>query len=127
MGKAKETLQRFQKGMGTLLGESGQTVGKMGEFFNVALSGEGALSVREKELVAVGAALVARCDECIVVHVQKALQAGCTRQEILEAAGVAKIFGGGPVLAASATLLIDALDEFGERDYEQVGQMATAG
>jgi AhpD family alkylhydroperoxidase len=113
MGKAEETLKRFQKGMGALLGENGQTVGKMGEFMSMALSEGGALTLREKELVAVGAALVARCDECIVVHVQKALQAGCTRQEILEAAGVAKIFGGGPVLAAAATILVDALDEFG--------------
>ncbi len=121
MGKAKEALQRFQKGMGTLMGENGRTVGKMGEFMSTALSEGGALSLREKELVAVGAALVARCEECIVVHVQKALQAGCTREEIIEAAGVAKIFGGGPVLAASATLLLEVLDEFGGGDAVPAG------
>lgn len=43
---------------------------------------------------------------------KKALEAGCTREEILEAAGMAMVFGGGPVLASSATLLLDCLNTF---------------
>jgi hypothetical protein len=41
-----------------------------------------------------------------------ALQAGCRRQEFLKFAGKAIVFGGGPVLASSATLLLECLDEF---------------
>jgi alkylhydroperoxidase/carboxymuconolactone decarboxylase family protein YurZ len=49
------------------------------------------------------------------VHCQKALEAGCSRAEILEAAGMAMVFGGGPVLASSATLLLECLDEFAKK------------
>jgi AhpD family alkylhydroperoxidase len=76
----------------------------------------GNLSVREKELVAIGVSLYHRCEDCIAVHVYNAFQAGCSRQEILEAAQIAMVFGGGPSLAASATLLVNALDEF-EKDF----------
>src|SRR5690554_2686511 len=50
---------------------------------------EGALSVKEKELIAIGIAVAIRCDTCIAVHVHDALKAGATRQEISEAVGVA--------------------------------------
>ena len=45
-------------------------------------------------------------------HCKKAVEADCTREEILEAAGMAMVFGGSPVLASSATLLLDCLDTF---------------
>ncbi len=61
-----------------------------------ALMKEGALSVREKELIALGIGLAVRCVPCINLHVQKCLQAGATREQILEAAGVAVMMQGGP-------------------------------
>jgi AhpD family alkylhydroperoxidase len=70
------------------------------------------LTVREKELIAIGISMYHRCEDCIVVHADAALRAGCTRKEILEAAGMAMVFGGGPSLGASASLLLDALDAF---------------
>lgn len=44
---------------------------------------EGALTFREKELIAIAVALYSQCAECVAVHCQKALEAGCTREEIL--------------------------------------------
>lgn len=38
-------------------------------------------------------------DECILVHMEKALAAGVTRAEILEACEVAIAMGGGPAMA----------------------------
>lgn len=51
----------------------------------------------------------------VLSYREKALEAGCTRSEILEAAGMAMVFGGGPVLGSSATLLLECLDEFEEK------------
>jgi AhpD family alkylhydroperoxidase len=57
---------------------------------------EGALSVREKELIALGIGLAMRCVPCINLHVEKCLHAGATPEQILEAAGVAVMMQGGP-------------------------------
>ena len=111
MTKAREIVNHFKKGMGTLSEAMPETIPALGAFFNTALK-EGVLTCREKELVAIGVSLYSRCPECIAVHCQKALESGCTRAEILEAAGVAVVFGGGPVLASSATLLLDCLNQF---------------
>lgn len=114
MTKAREILQEFKKGMTTLVEAMPETLPAMVNFMGAAAK-DGALTYREKELVAVGVALYSRCPECIVVHCQKALEAGCTRAEILEAAGMAMVFGGGPVLGSSATLLLECLDEFAKK------------
>ncbi len=57
---------------------------------------DGALSVREKELISMAIGLVQRCTPCINLHVQGCVKAGATREQILEAAGVAVMMQGGP-------------------------------
>jgi AhpD family alkylhydroperoxidase len=57
---------------------------------------EGALSVCEKELIAMAIGLAQRCEPCINLHVQGCVKAGATREQILEAAGVAVMMQGGP-------------------------------
>ncbi|MGD8897583.1 MAG: carboxymuconolactone decarboxylase family protein [Acidobacteriota bacterium] len=44
---------------------------------------------KTKELVAIGASLVARCQGCLEGHVKKALKFGATREEISEAIAIA--------------------------------------
>src|SRR5512146_2177261 len=61
-----------------------------------AVMKQGSLSVREKELIALGIGMAVRCDPCINLHVQKSLEAGATREQILEAASVAVMMQGGP-------------------------------
>lgn len=70
---------------------------------------EGALSVREKELVALGIGLAMRCDPCVYAHVQKARHAGASREQIIETAGVAVMMQGGPAYTYLPKL-VDALD-----------------
>lgn len=60
------------------------------------LMGEGALSVREKEMIALAIGLALRCEACIYAHLEKALHAGATREQILELAGVLVMMQGGP-------------------------------
>lgn len=73
---------------------------------------EGALSVREKELIALGIGLSVRCMPCINLHVQKSLAAGATRAQIIEAAGVAVMMQGGPTFTHMPEV-IKALDHLG--------------
>ncbi len=66
-----------------------------GTFYQTVMK-EGALSVREKELIALAIGLADRCTPCINLHVQGCLKAGATSEQILEAAGVAVMMQGGP-------------------------------
>lgn len=59
----------------------------------------GALDTKQKELIALGIAVAQHCPPCIYIHTQKAVEAGASRQEIMEAAGVAILMGGGPAYA----------------------------
>ncbi|MBF0550662.1 MAG: carboxymuconolactone decarboxylase family protein [Deltaproteobacteria bacterium] len=111
MFDAKARLDRFQKGVGTLSTELPDTMSKLFEFIGAAQKA-GALTSREKELIAIAIGIYTRCEDCIAVHTYQALQAGCTRAEILEAAAMAMGFGGGPSVGATASLLLDALDQF---------------
>ena len=56
----------------------------------------GVLTVSQKELIALAIGLAVRCENCIYAHVRAALDAGATRDQILEAAGVAVLMQGGP-------------------------------
>ncbi len=71
----------------------------------------GALDVKTKELIAVGTAVTSLCEMCIVVHVKNAVNAGANKQEILEAAWVAVMMGGGPALSYIQCVL-KALEDF---------------
>ena len=57
---------------------------------------DGALGKKQKELIAVGIAVATRCKPCIYLHTQAAVQAGAAAAEILEAASVSVLMGGGP-------------------------------
>lgn len=57
---------------------------------------DGALDVKTKELVALGIAVALRCEPCIYAHVEKCLHRGASGAEVMDAAGVAVMMGGGP-------------------------------
>ncbi len=60
------------------------------------LMGDGALTVREKELIALGIGMAIRCEPCVYAHLEKAVKAGATREQLIEAAGVVVAMQGGP-------------------------------
>lgn len=72
---------------------------------------DGALSAKVKEMMALAISIVVGCDGCIAYHVHDAVQAGATRQELLETIGVGLLMGGGPgsIYAAHA---LDVIEEF---------------
>lgn len=72
---------------------------------------DGALSTKLKELISLGIAVTVRCDGCIAFHVEGALSAGASRDEIVETIGVAVLMGGGPAVIYGCEAL-SALDQF---------------
>jgi len=78
---------------------------------HAAATRDAALSRKFKELIALGIAIAIQCEGCIVYHVHDALDAGATRDEILETVGVAVMMGGGPAVIYGAQVL-EALEQF---------------
>ena len=76
-----------------------------------AVMREGALSVKHKELIALALAIGARCEGCIATHINGALKAGASVEEISEAIGVAIEMGGGPSVTYGA-IAFEALQQF---------------
>jgi AhpD family alkylhydroperoxidase len=79
-----------------------------GGLYQIAMK-PGAMSARDKELVAIGIAIALRCEACIYAHVEKAIKAGATRQQIVETAGVAVMMQGGPAYVYLPQV-VEALD-----------------
>jgi AhpD family alkylhydroperoxidase len=88
-------------------GAAGMVAGFGGLFSKVMA--DGAISLREKELIALGIAVSVNCVPCIRAHVKKCLEAGAGKEQILEAAAVAVVMGGGPAYMHTAEV-IDALE-----------------
>jgi AhpD family alkylhydroperoxidase len=72
---------------------------------------DGALDCKHKELIAVAISVAVQCEGCIAYHVHDAIQAGATRQEVVESLGVAIMMGGGPAVMYACEALA-ALDQF---------------
>jgi len=80
--------------------------------FFKATEGPGALDTKTKELISIALSVKAQCPYCIAFHVKNAISRGAKRNEIVEAAMVATLMGGGPCVAYMK-YVFDALDEFG--------------
>lgn len=54
----------------------------------------GALDVKTKELLGLVASTVLRCDDCIKYHLETSFKEGITKEEVMEAMGIATLVGG---------------------------------
>ncbi len=98
--EVKKTYQELQKELPEFIeGWSG---------FTEKYHREGALTERERELIAVALSASKQCHWCVAHHVKSALNAGATREEVLEAAFETVLMGGGPALV-HMRLVLDAL------------------
>lgn len=55
---------------------------------------EGALDVKTKELLGLVASAVLRCDDCVKYHLETSYKEGVTKEEMMEAMGIATLVGG---------------------------------
>lgn len=54
----------------------------------------GALDVKTKELLGLVASAVLRCDDCVKYHLETSYKEGITKEEMMEAMGIATLVGG---------------------------------
>lgn len=97
-----------------LMGKLGKEIpGTMAGFVALHKAGSqgGAIDAKTKELISLAIAITVRCNGCIAFHIHDALEAGATRQEIMETVGVAILMGGGPSVVYG-TEALEALDQF---------------
>lgn len=77
---------------------------------------DGALDLKQKELMAVTASVATKCIPCLANHTNNAVNAGASRQEVLEAAAIGVEFGGGPSFVIVRNNLLNFLDEIESGD-----------
>lgn len=105
----KEFISKFQGDMVKMKAQAGSAVSGFAGLFGKTM-GEGALSVKQKELIALSIAVAKQCEPCILLHVKKCLEAGATGEEMLEGVGVAVMMSGGPGYT-HIPMVIDAIEE----------------
>ena len=74
---------------------------------------DGALSLKVKRLIALACGLQAGCTRCIQGQAKDAVEAGATRDEILEAVSVAIVMGGTAV-SSETWRVVKILEEMGK-------------
>ncbi len=72
--------------------------------FDKAAFAEGALDVRQKQLIAIAVALTTQCPYCIELHRQAARKAGATDQMLAEVATIAAAMRAGAAITHATHL-----------------------
>jgi len=93
-----DEFQRFRTAMNEKILARGTTTTK--RFFNLDTKAyeAGALDAKTKELLGLSASMVLRCDDCIAYHVDQAISAGASDEELFETFDIALIVGGSIVI-----------------------------
>ncbi len=82
--------------------------------FTEACFKEGAISQKEKQLIALGISIYSQDEYCIIYHTKGCLDQGCSEEEILEAVGVTAAFGGGAAMSQAVTLVQESISEINQ-------------
>lgn len=112
MAQAKEFYEKMGARMEKMNKQSPAMSAGFGGLFSKVMT-DGALKVKDKELIALAIAVALRCKECIMAHTEKCLDSGATKEQIIEAASVAVVMGGGPAYM-HVSEVIDALEALGK-------------
>lgn len=110
MSNHKEELQDYMNSFGEVGKEIPDTMKGFNQL-NTAASKDGAVSHKNKELIALGISISIRCEGCIRAHVNGAIKAGASREEMHETIGTAIVMSGGPGTVYGA-MAHDVIDEF---------------
>lgn len=105
LGEVKDTMQTLGK-------EYPEVMQAFGGFFQ-GVDKPGALDTKTKKLISLSISIIKQCSWCVPYYVNRAIEAGATREEILESSMVALKMGGGPALMHIRWVL-DALKDLGK-------------
>jgi AhpD family alkylhydroperoxidase len=106
--KLEEIALRRKKAHGRLMALGSKVYAGFLEMEKAAYS-DGALPKKQKELIAVGISVVTDCESCMQWHIEQAVAAGATFEEVLEAVEVGMEMGGGRA-TVSARFALEVLD-----------------
>lgn len=106
----KKAYQELMEASGKLAKNSAGVMKGFGILHSEAVK-DGALSTKDKELIALGIAIAVRCAGCIQSHVKGSLDAGATPEEIHETVGVAILMSGGPG-TVYGSMAMEAMEQF---------------
>ncbi|MDP9454830.1 MAG: carboxymuconolactone decarboxylase family protein [Actinomycetota bacterium] len=71
---------------------------------------EGVIGRKHKELMGLGISVAARCDECVLCHIDGCRREGASREEIVEAIKIG-VIAGGSITFPNARFAFAALEE----------------
>lgn len=109
-GYVTESINDYKLGLGWLQTKSPEVVESYQNFSAVCFK-EGAVSEKNKHLTALGIAIHAQDEYCIMYHASRALECGASEQELCETIGVCAAFGGGASMSQGVTLVHDVIEE----------------
>jgi len=72
---------------------------------------DGALSIKYKRLMGVTAGIATKCKSCMILDAHRAIMAGATKEEVIEAAAIGIEFGGASAYVLVRNNLLNYLDE----------------
>ncbi|MGG3737446.1 carboxymuconolactone decarboxylase family protein [Aeribacillus pallidus] len=106
-------LHHYKAGLGTFTQKMPELANHYHAFTQECFK-EGALSQKEKQLIALGISLNSQDEYCIIYHLKGCLDQGCSEEEILETIGVTAAFGGGAAMSQAVTLVQEAMEELNQ-------------
>lgn len=118
--RLRERLVTYRDELNGLRGRTGNLLGANADLSAAVRRMEqvsyqpGALSGREKELIGLLLGIVLHCEDCLVYHTMRCINAGVTREQFVEGLAICAQMGGGPALAFS-TKALAAFDELSNR------------
>ncbi|KKH46272.1 carboxymuconolactone decarboxylase family protein [Methanosarcina sp. 1.H.A.2.2] len=77
------------------------------------------LDIKTKELIAVASSVLMRCQYCVDVHSQRAVEAGATKEEIAEAISVAMFVAAGSQIGWTNIYGENVYDKIFEKDKDE--------
>lgn len=110
MSNYKEHLESITKNYGLITKMSGEPAKDFLGLHADALS-DGKLSHKTKELMCLCVGISIRCEGCILDHLNNALEAGATKEEVVETVNTALLMSGGPAYVYGG-MALDAMEEF---------------
>ncbi len=105
-----DVLHHYKEGIGSFTNQIPE-IAETYNAFTQACFQEGALTKREKQLIALGISLATQDEYCTIYHTKGCLDQGCSDKEILEACGVSAAFAGGAAMSQAVTLVQECLTE----------------
>ena len=93
-----------------ILAEDNRVIKRMFSLDSLTYMEGGALDVKSKELMGLVASLVLRCDDCVAYHVGKSVEAGASRDEIVETMSIGLVVGG-TIVVPHLRRAVEFLDE----------------